>query len=137
MTSPGPQSQFWRRCLFALSLLLVPISLGASAPTEYDVKLVYLYNFTKFVNWPDSAFADADAPINICVLGSLPAVNSSKLIGDKTSRNRTVALRLLDHAPAQDACHILFFTKSISHAKALNITRTLSTPTTLTKKFFH
>ena len=39
---------------------------------EYKVKAAYLYNFTKFVKWPDEAFDPSpDSPLNICILGTV------------------------------------------------------------------
>jgi hypothetical protein len=40
-----------RRLLLAL-LLAVPGLLAAQTAPEYDVKAAFLYNFTKFVDWP-------------------------------------------------------------------------------------
>ena len=34
---------------------------------EKAVKAAFLYNFTKFVEWPQSAFSDASAPFRVCV----------------------------------------------------------------------
>lgn len=41
-------------------------------PLEYAVKATYLYKLAPFVNWPPNAFAAADAPFNICVVGDDP-----------------------------------------------------------------
>src|SRR5437867_180076 len=45
---------------------------GASIPKEYQIKAAFLYNFTKFVEWPEPAFADPKSPIVIGVLGPNP-----------------------------------------------------------------
>lgn len=37
--------------------------------SEAQVEAVFLYNFARFVTWPESAFANARAPLVICVLG--------------------------------------------------------------------
>ena len=36
---------------------------------EYELKAAFLYNFTKFVEWPEQSFKTADDPIAICILG--------------------------------------------------------------------
>src|ERR1700704_5980613 len=46
--------------------------LAMEGPLEYQVKAAFLLNFTKFVEWPASAFASADSPIAICVWGDDP-----------------------------------------------------------------
>ncbi len=51
-------------------LLLLPGPLLSCAQTvsEYQVKAAYVYNFSKFVEWPAQAFAGPAAPIRLCVL---------------------------------------------------------------------
>jgi len=54
------------------------LSFGALAPSqnetskEYQVKAVFLYNFTQFIEWPPDAFAQPDAPLVIGILGPDP-----------------------------------------------------------------
>ena len=54
--------------------LLTPASARAQSDdrAEYSVKLAFLYNFTKFVEWPAEAFPDRGAPLNICLVGQDP-----------------------------------------------------------------
>jgi hypothetical protein len=40
--------------------------------SEYAVKAAYLFNFTKFVEWPDGTFDSTTSPIIIGVLGEDP-----------------------------------------------------------------
>ena len=55
-------------------LVLLPM-LALSAPAqenqvpEADLKAAFLYNFTKFVDWPADAFPDSDAPIHVGIFG--------------------------------------------------------------------
>src|SRR6202521_3200511 len=39
---------------------------------EYSVKFGFLYNFTKFVEWPPDSFRDPGAPLVICIVGHNP-----------------------------------------------------------------
>ncbi len=64
---------FWRACW--CGLLFAGVSLlrdQAEVTKEYQIKAAFLYNFTKFVEWPADHFATADAPIVIGVLGKNP-----------------------------------------------------------------
>src|SRR6266702_4256829 len=45
---------------------------GATATREYQVKAVFLFNFTQFVEWPAGAFARVNTPLVIGVLGDDP-----------------------------------------------------------------
>ena len=62
--------------LFTLACLLAGLSsTGAAeeAPTkEYQVKAAFLYNFTKFVEWPEQSFAGTNSPLLIGVFGKDP-----------------------------------------------------------------
>lgn len=52
--------------------LFLAAAAQAEIPREYQIKAAFLYNFPQFVNWPDSAFADARAPLVIGVVGNDP-----------------------------------------------------------------
>jgi hypothetical protein len=51
----------------AASLAVVEAPAFAQATLENDVKATFLYNFTKFIEWPPSP-GSADAPFRLCVL---------------------------------------------------------------------
>ena len=61
------------RVLLCLVFLMALISHGvwaAPAPTEEQVKAVFVFNFSHFVEWPAQAFSSPSAPFVIGVLGS-------------------------------------------------------------------
>lgn len=84
-------------------------SLNAAAPTEYQLKAVFLMNFAKFVEWPTTAFRSAQSPINLCVLGEdsfghdLDDAVRGQLAGD-----RALAVKRLAQVQREDSCHVLF-----------------------------
>ncbi len=45
---------------------------GKPAPKEREIKAAFLFNFTKFIDWPAEAFARADSAFVFCVLGEAP-----------------------------------------------------------------
>lgn len=57
----------------ALVLFLLLFSTAASFAektfTEYKVKALFLYNFAKYVDWPQGTFSNANTPFVIGVLG--------------------------------------------------------------------
>ena len=53
-----------------------PASPRTRQPLEYQVKAAFLLNFTKFVQWPATAFADEHSPLAICILGEDPFGNT-------------------------------------------------------------
>ena len=64
-------SNFARRApvlaFVAAALALVAAPAFAQATLENDVKATFLYNFTKFIEWPPSA-ASEGTPLRLCVL---------------------------------------------------------------------
>lgn len=100
-----------------LGVLIVGLLLlaadASAALSEQRLKAVFLFNFSRFVEWPPSAFTAADAPFVIGVFGRDPfgsdlddvargeAVNGRQL---RVKRVRTVE----DAA----ACQILFIAQS-------------------------
>jgi len=79
-----------RGLLLALLLGLVSGPLKAVPSLEYAVKAAYLPKFIPFITWPDGAFAGADAPFTICLLGQ-------DRFGGKLDQ-AAVGLRAGDHA---------------------------------------
>lgn len=81
-------------------------------PTEYQVKAAFLYNFTKFVEWPDAAFSGSTAPLNICIMGKNPFSTYLDDLQDKTVRGRQISIRMNPASEKLDRCHILFISAS-------------------------
>ena len=82
-----------------------------SKPAEYQVKAVYLYNFSKFVEWP--ATSGEEDSFAICVLGHDPfgPALDSTLLGEKVDNKNIVARRIVDVQEASK-CRILFLASS-------------------------
>lgn len=102
------------RAIWALLLTVGVASLGTGraeprAFKEYEVKAAYLYNFGKFVDWPEQAFADPRAPMTIGVLGEDPFGPAlDELVRGRTLHDRPVTVRRLRDAGDAAGCHILF-----------------------------
>src|ERR1700734_4210425 len=61
------------RTVLALIGVVIPQHCAAAERTlEYQVKAAFLLNFTKFIDWPPTAFADPQSPLAICILGADP-----------------------------------------------------------------
>ena len=82
--------------------------------TEYQVEAAFLYHFAKYVTWPPRAFAAADDPIVIGILGDDPFGDDldQAVLREKPVQGR--ALRVMrSRTPADLArCHILFISGS-------------------------
>lgn len=104
--------------LFALALpgisVFVPSSL-AQAPTEYQVKAAFLYNFSKFVEWPQPSAEAAREPFVIGILGTDPFGDALEgIIQGKSANGRKLMIRKLRAAEDARTCQIVFISASES-----------------------
>jgi hypothetical protein len=77
---------------------------------EYDVKAAFLYNFAKFVEWPN---LDPTRPIAICVLGANPFGDKlTRAVEGKRVDGREVEVRSLPTVKGADTCQIVFVASS-------------------------
>ena len=76
---------------------------------EYPVKLAFLYNFTKFVEWPADSYSDPGAPLLMCIVGHDPF--NQELEGELRTRtvgDHPVQIRSLRPNDKLSICHIVF-----------------------------
>jgi hypothetical protein len=103
---------------------------GASAQDpavrEHEVKAALVYNFAKFISWPDSAFGGPADPFLICILTSDPSssVMESSLKG-KAVNGRTIKVSRSDDLQSFGRCQVFFVsaTKKEMTAEVLNKVR--------------
>jgi hypothetical protein len=93
-------------------LLFLPAALFAAmanAAPEYSIKAGYILLFTRYVEWPSTAFASPTAPIVICVLGTDPfgAVLDETVAGQQ-SQQRPLSVRRVSDAHDAADCHVVF-----------------------------
>ena len=100
-----------RAVIGLLLLLAVPGLLGAQTAPEYDVKAAFLYNFTKFVDWPPEAFPDPNS-LKVCVLGDNPFGGSLQAIAGEQVGNRKLTVMRTDSLAKPAGCQILFISRS-------------------------
>jgi hypothetical protein len=80
---------------------------------EYDLKAVFLYNFTQFVEWPPEAFQDDSSPFIIGVLGADPFKKYlEETVRDEVVRNRKLIIQHYSRVEDIKTCHILFISQS-------------------------
>ncbi len=81
---------------------------------EYQIKAAFLFNFAKFVQWPDTAFG-SESNLQICVLGDNPISPALSTIENKTAQGRNVVVRRSLKASEAAECNILY----VADARAL------------------
>jgi len=80
---------------------------------ETKLKAICIYNYTKFVDWPEEAFADKDAPIVIGILGNDPFGTSfDEALRGRLVNNRPLVIKRFTNAREAVGCHILYISNS-------------------------
>ncbi len=84
-----------------------------NAPTEYQIKAAFLFNFAKFVQWPSAAFAERNSPLLIGVLGDDPFHGDlAGTIHNKSVDEHPLILKEVPSLVEATNCHILFICAS-------------------------
>ena len=96
-----------------IATFLFAAAARAQESLEYSVKAAFLLNFVRFIEWPETAFADAGAPIHICTFIDNPFGDTlEKLVQGETASGRPLAVRNA-RGPAELApCHMIFVPSS-------------------------
>ena len=77
------------------------------------MKAAFLYNFSKFVEWPPHAFGRADGPFIIGVLGKDPFGEAlERAVAGKFIQGRPVVIRRWISSKDFIQCHLLFVSNS-------------------------
>jgi hypothetical protein len=88
-------------------------AIAQSLSREREVQAVFLLNLTRFVRWPEVAFAAEDAPLTIGVLGEDPVgtVLEAAARGESSGKH-PIVIRRVQRAADLAGCHVVFFPKS-------------------------
>jgi hypothetical protein len=121
--SAGPA---WRAvalgAVIACSLAAQPLCSQGSVTPEFRSKATFLANFLSFVDWPESAFASAQAPFTLCVRGDFSFGTAlAEVTRGATPRGRRVEVKWVHKDPELRNCQIAFVSRSESkrYAKLL------------------
>lgn len=80
--------------------------------TEYNLKAAYLYQFTKFTQWPGRLFINQNSPIKICILGKNPFGKSLDSFSSRASQGRDLSIKYLSSLQNIASCHVVFICRS-------------------------
>lgn len=110
-----------------LALVVLIVLIGAAAPIsaqdqqesiEAEVRAVYLYNFARYITWPDAAFPNAQTPVRICVQGSASFGDAlDRAVAGETVNGRALEAVRLRESDSPQGCHILYV--ALSEARRL------------------
>lgn len=79
-----------------------------SPPLEYQVKAAFLYQFSKFVEWPPRAFDASQYTICIGMVDGGPMLGALQSIEGKETKGRRVVVKQFKTPEELEFCHILY-----------------------------
>lgn len=107
-----------RLCLPRLAAVLCilwtgPLLLHGQTASDRQVKAAYLYNFAKFVEWPEHAFASSTAAIHLCIWNDRRfEADVRQIVNGKLLAGRSIEVVGCQSIDQLRSCHILFIGSS-------------------------
>lgn len=104
-------ARFHKTLLFAVALILFNVAAGQQTRRTVDeasVIVAYLYNFGKFVEWPEGTFMSPDVPVRFCFYGadSLGAIADS--LQGKPVGGHAIEVARIRRGGEIAGCHVLY-----------------------------
>ena len=92
--------------VLAFLLALGAACLRADTPSPSDIKAAFLFNFTRFVSWPDSP---AEAPFLIGIVGTDPFEGQlATILAGRSVGTRRIEVRTVEGAANAGGCQVVF-----------------------------
>ncbi len=116
-----------RALALALGLAILPLRPGHPSPQdpprEYEVKAAFLFNFLKFVEWPEQPPESRSDRIVVGILGKNPFGEVLRTLEGKIVRKRTVTIRAIGTADEAAGCDLVFIPRTEDRSEADLIAR--------------
>jgi hypothetical protein len=110
--------------LAAVTVAAGPSPAAETAPSEYEVKAAFLYNFGKFVEWPSATLRAREEPFILGVVGEDPFGDAlERTVKDKSLHGKRLEVRRFRSIDRLATCHILF----VSASEAASLPRLMKT----------
>lgn len=92
-----------------IACMTEPVAAQNRSASEFQVKAVFLYNFTQFIDWPDSALGTAGEPFIIGIIGDDPfgSYLDDVVAGEKIGDHPILVIRIQNVRQVQ-ICHMLY-----------------------------
>lgn len=115
----------------AVLMFFSSVSLARAQTPEYKVKVAYIYNFCRYVEWPEIAFEQEDTPLTIGVYGKDPFGKALQLLAKKKKiKGHPIVIKRFTDWNKYEPCHVLFVTGTATdEAKSRALTTTRGKPT--------
>jgi hypothetical protein len=98
------------------------------ALTAGQTEAELIARFIPFVTWPAASFANASAPVTICIVGQDPFAGQLATIAARYGLGRPIAVKRVTDLAGLGGCHVLFIAATEGHRLDDILTRTASQP---------
>lgn len=116
MTKKVKKSTCLQGMLVAAPLLAALVAVDSAADEREDaLKTAFLYQFSKYVSWPN----DVGAHMDICLLHSDIAPAELERYNSKTANGKAVNMRVVDREEALANCDLLYVGDSAADGDAV------------------
>jgi YfiR/HmsC-like len=103
----------WRQLVLLLFAVMLPLPGGTQLASESQLKAAFLYNFTKFVEWPQESFPSTSSPLQVCLLGDNPFGSDLIHITEgKAVAGHPIQIQTINDGHLAQACQVLFISSS-------------------------
>ncbi len=101
--------------VFLISLTASKDLLSAEMPAEAQVKAGFVYNFAKFTEWPPSAFATPQSPIQLCLSRSKHNHhNAFAALEGRVIQGHPLQVKTITQLEEIKSCHV-FYLSDVDH----------------------
>ncbi len=99
--------------MFAGVFLTGGVSAGTATLSEYQVKAAFLYNFIKFIEWPNDAFMSVRQPITVAICGRDPFGGYlAEIIKNEPVQGRRIEVIRATADQLPERCQLIFVSSS-------------------------
>jgi len=118
---PGKSLKIFAAVLF-FSIASLSIQAQTTATRAYQVKAVFLYNFSQFVDWPPTAFKGSNDPFIIGILGDDPfGTYIDETVAGETVKGHPMIVQRYQDVKDITNCQILFINTDNDIAQILKV----------------
>lgn len=99
----------YRHLIFLLLAGWNMIAVAQTPPSEYQVKATFLFNFTRYVQWPATSFETTQSPFVIGILGHDPfGPYLKETVAGENVHGHPIIIQKYSEVDEIKNCHILF-----------------------------
>lgn len=83
---------------------------GLASNRAGEIRAAFIYNFAKFVEWPQASFVTKTAPLQLCAFSGSTGGTPLNLIDGRLAQGREIKLIRINSPSDAERCQILYLT---------------------------